>query len=276
MKALGEVADAIVKGGVPLALFGYMALRAHLNRIGIPSTTPLGLERYLAETFLLVTNLLLPVVLVVAALGAVAAVVHLFRRMLPPKAVTVVALIVRKPRREWALLIVLVIAYLVLLRRISATWPSDVAVGGLSAARLGMPSGESTMIWLVFVTLGGTTVLRADTPSGEPAARTLPWQMACVMLMVLAAHVPLVFGWAVRPALYPVTRADLKEPTEIVCGLLVIETAEELRLWQASNRHGHIVRVPRTRIIRIEAGPVDDLLDDARQAVGGAAVPVCP
>ena len=279
MKTLGEIADAITKVGVPVAVFRYLALRAHLNRIGIPSTSGLGFERYLAETFLLVTSLLLPVGVIIATLSVIVIPGRVLWRAFVKRNEIARFAEISERRRDWLLVFVLLAAYLALIVRVATAWPHmDIAVGDLIADRLNGPSGWPTLLGLVAVSVVGVASLRSeeDPVTRSSHVNSLPRRLAMAMLLILVVHVPLVFGWAVRPAQYPVVRVDLRDPAESACGLLVIETDADLRMWRGESRHGEVLRLPRSRAIRIVAGPVHDLLDDARHAVTGQTAPVCP
>jgi hypothetical protein len=283
MRTLGEVAETIVKIAVPAAVFGYMGLRAHLNRIGIPATETLGLERYLNETYLFLTALLAPVVVVVAAISLILSVRHRMLRRRRRHASAPGAVSLWLDRNQPALLLtVLGLSYVLLLRRLSMTWPDqDIAVGPLVQSRLESPTGWWTLTWLVFVCVSAGLLIRWPQTQGseKSTVRTpLAIRLGIVLWIILALHVPLVYGWTVRGASYPVVRLDLKEPDEHACGLLVIETSDDVRIWTAEKGRGVVLRVPRTRVLRIIAGAVEDLTMDAGLVASGTrdSAPACP
>jgi len=277
-----ESIEQIAKVSAVLAAFGYMSLRAHLNYLGISSTTSLAPERYLMELYYILTTLLLDVIFIVAAIVIASLLFFLLSRLSAKnetirKALSVLQKAVGKYSTTQivpgTLILLMSIAYVWMLRTLSRYgFDSDVAVGPLQSSHLNHYPAESFFFIICFVCLGGyfiysklsAVVVESRDPSSR-MARYL-WLVFAVSIAVLALHLPIIYGSLVRSAEYTVAQVTVGDGERPICGLLVLSTSSEITFWRVENGIGQVVILPRSRIRMLTTGPVVDLLDLARKA----------
>lgn len=295
---LFELAEKAVKLSALLGVFGYMSLRSHLNFIGISSTSSLGVERYLMETYNLALTTSVNVGIIVAL-----TVLALLPLYLLGRGLLRLQMIGHRARLAWGwlrerqggpllpvgLFLCAVLYYIWLLVTLSHYGAHvDVAVGELKVEQLGTESSDSSWIYYrTFIAcLLGYLVYSAiapaarepTPPAGAAHAQTLPpgaarpftryvWIAFLIVVFMLAIQLPLLYGRLVRTPVYPlmqVTTAD--RDAAPICGLLVLEGAAGMSLWRAENGVGRIVVLPHASARGVVTGQTLNLLTLAREA----------
>ena len=285
--------EKVVKLASVLAVFGYVSLRAHVNRLGIPFTSSLDLEGYLRETYSVMASLLDAILMT-----SIVALVFLIMG-------TVSVLIPRLAAPSWSLraggrierafdslrispwtpavaLLVLLCFYLWLISRVSQYWTaSAIAVGSLDLAKLSPLEDSAPYLLLIWVCIAGY-VLHWIAVSGRKIRTPIPgtvqeaapgslhgllWRAFGVFLILVALHIPLLDGLSRRDAVF--TQAMIfgdAKGVPAVCGLIVLTTSSTVEVWQAKNGIGVVQMIPTGRIARIVAAAPADLLALARTA----------
>jgi len=285
--------EKVVKLAGVLAVFGYMSLRAQVNRLGIPFTSSLDLEGYLRETYSVMASLLDAllmtsiIVLVLLSLGTVGVLIP--RLVAPSWSLRASGQIERALDSlrisTWTpivALLVLLCFYLWLISRVSQYWTANaIAVGSLDLAKLSAPDDSAPYLLLLWVCIAGyllqwavvssrkiRTAIPGTVQEAAPGSlHGLLWRAFGVFLIVLALHIPLVDGLSRRDAMFAQAMifGDAKE-VPAVCGLIVLTTSSTVEMWQAKNGTGIVQIIPTGRIARIVAGAPADLLALARTA----------
>lgn len=298
-----ELAEKVVKLSALLAVFGYMSLRAHLNYIGISSTSSLGLDRYLMETYTLATTTFVNIVIILTVMFILLLPLYLLGRVIMRY-----QRISGPARRAWArleklraspflpgvLLLLIVVYYFWLLAMLTRNAAHiDVAVGELKADQLSDVSGLSwiyyrTFIVCLFSYLAYSYFAPAaqqqpsppdvgETTKARPGMTTLRlarygWIAFLLATLMLALQLPLLYGRLVRSPVYPVVQVMTTERDAVpVCGLLVLETATGLSLWRAEKGIGLVVVLPRSNMRVVNTGQTLNLLRLAREAAANQA-----
>jgi hypothetical protein len=277
-----DFAERAAKLGALLAVLGYMSLRAHLNRLGISSTSTLSAERYLMEIYQLVL-VTLPLVFYATVLTLVFlpfALQIVSRRAESASAQVDTDVVGADPRLPALVLLImtlffgwLVVAYG---RNLKTT---DVVVGPLRLEALRTASGEtpyfllclvSAMAYLLYVRLAPQAApsrsTRTLSPPSRRASRWL-WQLVAVANGALLLHIPMVHGYLMHSQKYPIAQLVLDKPPLTLYGLLVLESDDTLTLWRAEKGIGQVTRVPRDQILLLNVGPVRNILQEAALAV---------
>jgi hypothetical protein len=295
---LFDLAEKALKLSALLGVFGYMSLRAHLNYIGISSTSSLGLERYLMETYSLTATTFVNVVIMVTIMVIVLLPLYLIgQRILKYQRIG------RPARRVWSrfrklcansflpgVLILFIVLYyfwlLAMLTRYAAH--VDVAVGELKADQLGDVTGLDWIYYRTFlVCLVGflaysyfapsaqqsPPLSTASSPLDEPPAvvtrrnlKSYVWIGFLLATVLLALQLPLLYGRFVRSPIYPLVQVTASDRDAPVCGLLVLETESSLSLWRAENGIGQVIVLPRSSLRSVTTGQMLNLLTLARDS----------
>jgi hypothetical protein len=253
-----------------LAAFGYMALRAHWNFLGVTSLAGVGTDRYLMETYSIVAGALLPALLLLLIAGAAAMAVRLCVRVAPVFARRAEGPLLRA--RPWIFLLLLVAAQFRMLQVFSRgglDCSVDVALGDLqSKGRAGCfaQSDETVLFYGMAVLCIATLFLR-----GRAAARQQHaiWSAAAAAAVVVALQLPILYGRALKPPRYPA--AAIATTSGDVKGLLVLQTANAVELWTVQNASGSMLVIPMGQVKSIRSEGLRNLLDVAQQAVKGPA-----
>ncbi|HEX8826124.1 MAG TPA: hypothetical protein VF794_39830 [Archangium sp.] len=270
-----------------VAMGGYISHRAHLNRLGIPASTPLSVERYLAEAWyvvsasleLLFTLLLWPLALLLV--GSVTVAFLSRRKRLPQLPAWIGRL---KPNREsLPLPLGLLLGLLVLL---GTVWrqPTDipllVAIGPLNAELLAKSDpmgaqvfyGLAMLVWLLCA-----AVITALVPESKSRDKVwLAWLGCRGMLPLGVVALFMHFGTAVHASSYPSVevRHGKDAAVETLSGALVLESSESLLIWSAGQGSGVLTSIPREAVQSIRFGPDIDVL--ARALEEATKSPVVP
>ena len=265
VERLVGIAEAVIKVAAVVGVLGYMALRAHFNRLGVPAASVLDLPRYLAETYLFVASTTLHLVVVCAVLGLIVSFSRMVRRGHSAR-------LIRWTNEHSESLLVLVLSAAYLLLRRHLDWPQDVAVGELSTDRLATIPEDDLFIWVGLVCAGGLYLLVTRRKWVSPALR----YSAMALLAVLAMNLPLIYGHTMRPAVYPVVSVALRQSGPPVCGLLVLDTQDVYEIWRVEPNpvqngriasYGVFTRVPRADVGSARIGRLFDMLAVAREAI---------
>jgi hypothetical protein len=292
---LANLAEKLVKLSAILGAFGYMSLRAHLNYLGISSTSSLGVERYLMETYNLVGTILIPLFLILLG-GAIAFVLiypigfFVLKIQKVKLAVQTLQKYVSKQSKTSmlpVLLIALLLLFYIWLFRVltNSGADTDVAVGRLVVDRLNHSDVDWFFYLVCIVCVVGYSIyskysekknnLKAVAASN---LRKFLWTLFAFALTLLAVQLPILYGVLVRSTDYPLAQVqyDTTE-SQTICGVLVQDASSSLTLWKAENGVGHLIVIPQSRVRLMSTGGMIDLLKAAREnaANPAAARPDC-
>lgn len=297
---LFEMVEKVVKLSAVLGAFGYMSLRAHLNYLGVSSTSSLGLERYLMETYNFAATTFVEVVVLIAIALLIFLLLNFIGRLVlrNERAAGAAQRLCAwgrrmrgKPFLPGALLLATLGYYFWLLATLSRHGAhADVAVGRLVPEQL--QQGDLSWLfyrtcivcvvgYLVYSYFSRTNSVAAESASGviasgpsrTPAALVqgrltrFVWVSFLLAIVVLALQLPLLYGRLVRSPVYPLVRVVAGNGNASpVCGLLVLETSSELSLWRAENGIGTVVLLPRSSLNLANTAQTLNLLTLARAA----------
>lgn len=294
-RPLSNVLGDLAKLAGALAVFGYVELRAHVNALGLSAATSLGLERYLAELWMLVAHSLAPLITALFALTVIAGpVVYLRARRVPTsESVEKVDAVYSHP---WlgAPLFLAVIALLaartapVIVQRMVDLFPP--IVGQLGSRPDGWPAelllltfAYYALFLLVVVGYGvhagwAKRAVQQPTLRATRVARTC-WVLFGMGVLALAVQLPIMYGVGVRPATYPLASVTLVPneggPAATECGVLVLESNEFVQLWQIVGNIGTTIVIPRDHIGSVVIGEPVNVRDVADSASRGRPTGVC-
>jgi hypothetical protein len=272
-----------------VALGGYISHRAHLNKLGISASTPLSVERYVAEAWYVVSEslgLLLTIAfwpLLLVLLGSVITAVLSRRDWLPQVPSWMARL---KPNSEsFPVPLALLLGLLFILRHVCLApmdQPLSVAIGPLSVENLAMPSpteagmlyGLAMLAWLLCA--GVVTALVPESKSRDKV--WWAWLGCRAMLPVGVVALFLHFGLTVHSTAYPSVevRHGRDSGVETLSGALVLESSESLTLWSTSQGSGVLTSIPRDAVRSIRFGPDIDVLARAREEATKSPVVPAP
>lgn len=256
---LTPIISAIGVGGC-LSAFGYAALRAHWNFLGVTVSGGVPAERYIAETWSIVGSSIPMLLLAAAALvlgGSVAyGTARLLRRFAPRLYGSLAAL--GKKSLPLLVVVALLVAELAVLRAISMPTEcgTDILLGDLvakNAAHCYQPrNGRPAFVIALIIVVATFIATSADKLTRVQFA-------ARVFAVALALQLPAVYGYTIKPPQYRVVRADFDGGKTM--GALMLETGESIQLWDAANGRGRIRVLPRPK--SMEVGSTIDLLEAA-------------
>lgn len=293
-----SLGEQLVKIAGLLAVFGYMELRANLNYLGISSTSALGLERYLSEFYAMCTDvlirvqvfssLILPGILVAAAVLIVIRAAD--RKGKARQAARNLFHWLRdRSTSPWfpgVLLLLLITWQLWFLNRLSGVFFTGAVVGPLQLLTAQREAGVSLCSVLLGVIVLGVLLAWALAPGREHTARTEErtarrlWNIYALALAGLGlVYLPILYGAFIRETSYP--RVSVKsEATAKMCGLLVLQTADEMRIWTVGNadlkKVGRIVVMKASDARLVITGTHADLIALTERAVMGGTIDYCP
>jgi hypothetical protein len=271
-----------------IAVGGYISHRAHLNRLGIPASMPLSVERYLAEAWyvvdasveLLFTLLWWPLLLLLV--GSLITGVLARRNRLPRMPAWLGRL---KPNpQSFPVPLGLLLGLLLILGtvcRLPTDLPLSVAVGPLSAENLAKWNqteaeaayGLAMVVWLLCTAL--VTALAPESKSRDKV--WLAW-LGCRGLLPLGVIALFMhFGGTVHASTYPsveVRHGKDDSAQETLSGALVLESPESLIIWSASEGRGVLTSIPRDAVHSLRFGANLDVLALASEEA--KRVPVAP
>jgi hypothetical protein len=285
--------EKLVKLAGLLAVFGYISLRAHVNRLGIPFTSSLTVEGYLRETYSVLGSLLdamLVISIVALAFLFVSTIIVIASRWAAPLWSKRTAARIKRALgwlevTAWSpsVLLVLVLSfYLWLMRQVSQYLTANaIAVGQLDLTKLNFRDDGTPYLLLVCVCIAGYALHRSATSNrnsslavsnaGREAApvslRDPLWRVFGIFLIALALHIPLIDGVSRRDSVY--TQATIfaaPAGASPVCGLVVLTTDSMVEVWQTNSGAGVVQMIPTAKIERIVAGAPADLMALARMA----------
>ena len=250
-----------------IAALGYMSLRAFMSYLGI-SAMQLTFERFLMETYTLVVETLVHlfvIAFVVFVLTLILWPVFRALRRRSSKAVDV---------RQWlakplASVIITIVAFAsagVLL--LSAFHGRDVIVGNLAENYEALATRS---LWpydfALIVVAGGILLWRAAASLERSDLVRWIWRLSIVPWLTVAVLAPLLYGAAVRPALFPRCEVVLTDtPPTTICGLLIDSTKERALVWHVTDRVGRLDWFAMNDISRITISRSLDVIEEAKSA----------
>lgn len=280
MNRLVGLLESTLKVSGVLAVFGYMSLRAHLNYLGFSSASPLTSERYLMEAYQWLVLTLEPVVSITMALGgllggawlvASAAGRHHARPHSPSKG-NAFGYALCHERTAWLVVFGLIIVLFTWQDRFSSgRVVADLIIGRLNANQIpdGAQLSKKYIEYIALCLICGWGMLYAIfgwAPSKEPLGRErLLRSLQILALLLLTFHIPISFAQSVHAVDYPTAEVRCLDGSRIK-GILILETATDVQLWQADLGVGRTIAVPRTQIGSITFGPLQDVMEEARKA----------
>lgn len=284
------ILQKLVAAGSVLAACGYMSFRAHLNFLGISSLSSLGVERYLMETYtfavaLVLRCLVLGLGVAIAAAPLILAFVGLrsftppsVRRALHDRAHRLIRAYVSSGAVVYML--VAVVGAHMLFGLLGGR--SDCAIGLLSAERLQRQTWRFDVGFLGVAVAAAMLILgraaaHKTSAIGESSAAHL-WSWAGYALVPSLIALPMLFGQAARPALYPTALVEFLPSTKRgpECGLLVLASGRGLTLWQQREGYGRVTDFALDQVAALSTGPLVDLLSTAQEVARGAGVAEVP
>jgi hypothetical protein len=253
-----------------LVAFGYMALRAHWNFLGVTSLAGVGTDRYLMETYSIVAGAMPAALLLLLITGAAAIAIRLGVRVAPVFARRAEGPLLRA--RPWIFLLLLAATQFRMLQVFSrggADCSIDVALGDLrskGSAGCFAQSNEMLLFYGTATLCIATLLLRGR--AGARQQYTI-WSAAAAAAVVVALQLPILYGRALKPPRYPA--ATIAMTGGEVKGLLVLQTANAVELWTVQNASGRMLVIPMGQVKSIHSGSLRNLLDVAQQAAKGQA-----
>jgi len=94
-------------------------------------------------------------------------------------------------------------------------------------------------------------------------------------VILLALQIPIYYGSVLHPGLYP--RVRVTDEKVSTCGLLLLETEHDIRIWKADGGFGRILVYPRSDngYSLLQQDDYVDVFQAAKSAQGGASEPNC-
>jgi hypothetical protein len=288
MKAGGEklldLAKKLVKLSAILGVFGYMSLRSHLNYLGISSTSSLGIERYLMETYSLVITTFFPLLSVLLRITAGLLFLYLIAIFITRvlKINEAIGKLKNRLYKYWSsplgpglILLTVLSVYGLTQSMIDSYWIYDsIAVGQLQPGLLQESDGRlfyylSCVIclfgFLVFSAMFKVLKARPDA-AGHFLSRGL-LVLSAIVILALTLNLPLLYGRLIHPTDYTLAEVIIKDrENQPVCGLLVLNSAAGISLWQAEKGFGRVIEIPRSQIVSLITGGTVDLISMAGEA----------
>jgi hypothetical protein len=261
---LTPVVNAIGVGGV-LSAFGYAALRAHWNFLGVSVSGGVPAERYIAESwnivagsipFLLLAALALLLLLLVVWGGAkwLAHVRPGTHERFAARAGRAVPLLV---------LIGLLAAQIAIWKAITADpiCGTDVLLGDLAkknaAGCYDVRGGHVVFLLALAMVAGAFVATRAD-------ALTRLQLFVRILAVAVALQLPTLYGYTIKPPLYRVVRAEAGG--KVITAVLLLQTNSCMEVWDAVGGRGRMRIFPASP--SMESGSTVDLLEAARTLAG--------
>jgi hypothetical protein len=281
---LFDLAEKVVKLSAILGVFGYMSLRSHLNYLGISSTSSLGLERYLMETYNFVLTTFFPLLSMLLRI----AIGFLFLCMITM--LIIKALRINEAARKlknrlykyWSapfgsgLVLLIVLSFYVWMQTmINSYWVNDsIAVGQLQPSRLQVSDGElfyylscAVCLFGCFIYSQMSKALKSRShKAGHLLSRAFMISSA-ILILAVALHLPTLYGRLIHPTDYTLVEVNIKDrENQPICGLLVLNSATAISIWQAEKGIGRVIEIPQSEIATLITGPTSDLLSMARES----------
>jgi hypothetical protein len=285
-----DLAEKAIKAVGILAVLGYVSLRAHWNQLGIPVVTGVETERYIAEFYVLFTDLLLRLEVYAIFIGTVGLLGgFLWRRRSLAGVRARLALHLGKLEKRSshhtapAILLAALLSLLFWLLHamtdlLAMSRGKPMAVGTLepvAALRvMGNRLFDNLLVWVIVAAFACWLIPRVWN-TGSSLVWT--WHVCRAIVIILALHLPILYGSFVRDSRYPrvLWTADSGGSQ---CGLLILQTAENLSVWTADQGQGRIIVLPgkfeKTRLVLGEPKDLFETIDFA--AKREADLKLCP
>jgi len=291
-------AEMLVKVTGVLAAFGYMALRAHLNRLGIPATAALGVERYLAELWAVFASVLFPTsILLLAGLVGTGVLLALRGRLhrgsggserhpqIRWKPLWLPTSVAAHGRGGQSLRVALMSLSAVYLAGIPVVmfltlllWPeTDLIVGPLQDRDFSQPDGRwwlSALLMLAVAGFASQHWLARNAAAKASAVDRWLGRLYLLAVVGFTLQLPFLYGAGVGSTEFAIGEVRLIEAGGAVCGLVVLETGSGLQLWRAVDGVGEVVAIPNARVLTTRVGELQDVLTLASFAGGNPHQPV--
>ena len=268
-----EFVELIVKIGAVFAFIGYVALRAHVNSLGIPFHDSVSSQRYLMETWSWTVTSFFPLVKPACCLGLLGWLVAVLGRKWLQKSIKVRAhwakirecLVDKLGNGEDFFLAVLILTCVTASLMIELG--SDVPLTLTGTLKQIVPRFETGSLYhmLVVIWIVQSAFWLARSAPGSSQRRPV----ALILLAVVTMQLPMIYGWLVLEQQCPIVTLQVKsEPgKESGSWLLVFETAERFIVWRTTGGKGEVTSYLRSEILNISAGETFSL----REMIGKAA-----
>jgi hypothetical protein len=269
-----EFIEALAKVALAFAVIGYIALRAHLNSLGIPFRESAPPERYLMEMWGWVVASLFPLVKPACSVGLVmwgvsALLVFLLRKVKNGTARWGKVRAIWK--REWGeiiLLTILAVACIATALMVEIYCRAPAVLSG-PMTKIENPPQAAKDLYLVLVIVWlfesvfwlGRRVVKTATASRRV--------FALAMIAILTLQLPMIYGWLIREARYPAVTLAVKagDTTKDADGILIFETAERFIVWRASKGSGQLASYLREEVVSVTASRSLNVRDVVNQAL---------
>jgi hypothetical protein len=252
-----ELANNLLKLTGVIVLFGYISLRARMNRLGI-AAPDVPADRYLMEAYNLLARILFTTgVIFLKAAIALLIIVLIVRFVLRRVSFSLADWISLIPARVYLLFASAVMAFLEdwIPKTLSAV-PHDVLVTPAATTAFVQPVRFPMFLLTVGAYAAATGALWA--------VRELPmrglWRMlrgvALILTILVGLQLPLLYGFAVQDYAAPTVSVKPKSGplSDRSCGLLVSDSASIVTVWVPSQHR--LLQFPRAELEGIRLGPV--------------------
>jgi uncharacterized membrane protein len=263
--------------GTALGTFGYMALRAHWNHLGVTTLAGLGFDRYVMETYNIVAGELPYLLLFLAVLALISGALLLLHRALRRN--QRVELMFRRlelPLRRavpFVLLLLLAAAQLRLMQVLTGPGGSrcgvDVALGNVVARQASHCYEHPAQSILLYLLLAVCAIAFFAARTSFRTARTSTQRLLAGMIVaaaiIVGLQLPMLYGRGVKLPRYPAARITLNDQaaTSLV-GLVVMQTTGAIELWTIDRGIGQMLVIPQGEIRSMRIGEMRDLFKVAR------------
>lgn len=257
-----ELANNILKVSGAVVLFGYISLRARMNRLGI-AAPDVPADRYLMEAYNLLASVFLTAGVILLKAGIVLLVIVVILRLVRGrKGFPIGAGVSRIPDRFYLIFASAVLGFLEYwIPNTLESVPHDILV--VSAGPGAFVQPVKFPVFLLIITAYGCAAGALWIIRGLPMRGF--WRALRVVVLILAVIVglqlPLLYGFAVQDYAAPATAIKAKTPpmSQRSCGLLVDAGTNVVTVWVPSQRQ--LLQFQRQDLEEIRLGPVIALTD---------------
>jgi hypothetical protein len=267
LSLLFDFTSNLLKMSGAIALFGYISLRARMNRLGV-SAPDVPVDRYLMEAYNVLASVLFTAGMLLVRIGALA--LFLFLAILAIRGRWKAAASNRV--RIWTAHIPdrLYLAAAFLLLGSLEYWipatlnglPTDVLVRPLGAGALAQPVTFPAFLLVLFLYVLAAAVCWVTPAVGSLNFWWLLRKFTLILVILVGLQLPLLYGFAVQNYLAPVVSVKPKAAPERTCGLLVADTNNLVTVWVPSKHR--LLQFVRSELEGASLGRVLALVDALR------------
>jgi hypothetical protein len=276
-------AQALIKAVGAFAAGAYVAERAHLNQLGVPTGDPIGAKRYtetLWQILIVTADRALYLLIAALILMMVAAAIHHFiRRFIRPSWRERIS---HGLEGDWVPPAFLLLLSLTTLLFIPTVKRIGFLVGPLRSCDFTRESDSAfdfnLVLWTVSVLAfsrlrhhwrharESADLLAAKVRFEEAPGMALAWKACRVLLAAQVIGLFITFGVALMPMRY--SRVHVKLEEEAVDGVLLLDGGEGVTLWTTVSGDppvGKMTFVPKEKVASIEFLQELDVIEEAKR-----------